>query len=332
MAYKPNMEDIKKLRTMTGAGLADVKKALTEAEGNFERAMEIIREKGQAIAAKRSDRETSNGCVLVKAENGFAAIVALKCETDFVANGADYIKLTQDILDAAVAAKAKSLDEVKELTIADGTKVQDAVVARSGITGEKMELDGYNFIEGENVSVYDHMNKHMLCTMVQTNKAAEEQAHAVAMQVAAMNPVALNKESVPETVVETEMKVATEKTKEDQINKAVEVALKKAGFNLYIAENEEHIAEGIAKGNITEAQADEIRTLKKEVAAEKAANLPEAMIQNIVKGRMAKFFKESCLLSQEFIQDSKMSVEDYLKATDKELTVVNFKRFTLRAE
>ena len=317
---------------MTGAGLADVKKALTEAEGNFERAMEIIREKGQAIAAKRSDRETSNGCVLVKAENGFAAIVALKCETDFVANGADYIKLTQDILDAAVAAKAKSLDEVKELTIADGTKVQDAVVARSGITGEKMELDGYNFIEGENVSVYDHMNKHILCTMVQTNKAAEEQAHAVAMQVAAMNPVALNKESVPETVVETEMKVATEKTKEDQINKAVEVALKKAGFNLYIAENEEHIAEGIAKGNITEAQADEIRTLKKEVAAEKAANLPEAMIQNIVKGRMAKFFKESCLLSQEFIQDSKMSVEDYLKATDKELTVVNFKRFTLRAE
>ena len=332
MAYKPNMEDIKKLRTMTGAGLADVKKALTEAEGNFERAMEIIREKGQAIAAKRSDRETSNGCVLVKAENGFAAIVALKCETDFVANGADYIKLTQDILDAAVAAKAKSLDEVKELTIADGTKVQDAVVARSGITGEKMELDGYNFIEGENVSVYDHMNKHILCTMVQTNKAAEEQAHAVAMQVAAMNPVALNKESVPETVVETEMKVATEKTKEDQINKAVEVALKKAGFNLYIAENEEHIAEGIAKGNITEAQADEIRTLKKEVAAEKAANLPEAMIQNIVKGRMAKFFKESCLLSQEFIQDSQMSVEDYLKATDKELTVVNFKRFTLRAE
>ena len=332
MAYKPNMEDIKKLRTMTGAGLADVKKALTEAEGNFERAMEIIREKGQAIAAKRSDRETSNGCVLVKAENGFAAIVALKCETDFVANGADYIKLTQDILDAAVAAKAKSLDEVKELTIADGTKVQDAVVARSGITGEKMELDGYNFIEGENVSVYDHMNKHILCTMVQTNKAAEEQAHAVAMQVAAMNPVALNKESVPETVVETEMKVATEKTTEDPINKAVEVALKKAGFNLYIAENEEHIAEGIAKGNITEAQADEIRTLKKEVAAEKAANLPEAMIQNIVKGRMAKFFKESCLLSQEFIQDSKMSVEDYLKATDKELTVVNFKRFTLRAE
>ena len=332
MAYKPNMEDIKKLRTMTGAGLADVKKALTESEGDFDRAMEIIREKGQAIAAKRSDRETSNGCVLVKATSGFAAMIALKCETDFVANGKDFIALTQDILDAAVAAKAKTLDEVKALAIADGTNGRDAVVARSGITGEKRELDGYLFIEGDNVSVYDHMNKHLLCTMVQTNKAAEEQAHAIAMQVAAMNPVALNEATVPESVKETELKVAIEKTKEDQINKAVEVALKKAGFNLYIAENEEHIAEGIAKGNITEAQADEIREIKKTTAEQKAANMPEAMIQNIVKGRMAKFFKESCLLSQEFIQDSKLSVEQYLQSADKELTVVDFKRFTLRAE
>ena len=114
------MESIKTLRAMTGAGLADVKKALTEAEGDMERAKEILRERGQAIAAKRGDRETANGCVLVKAENGFAAMIALKCETDFVANGADYIKLTQEILDAAVAAKAKSLDEVNALTLANG--------------------------------------------------------------------------------------------------------------------------------------------------------------------------------------------------------------------
>ena len=327
-----SIADIQKLRKMTGAGLSDCKKALTDSEGDFNKAMEIIREKGQAIAAKRSDRETSNGCVLVKAKGDFAAIIALKCETDFVANGADYIKLTQDILDAAVAAKVKTLDEVKELTLADGTKVQDAVIARSGITGEKMELDGYNFIEGANVSVYDHMNKHLLCTMVQTNKPAEEQAHAIAMQVAAMNPVALDEASVPEEVKETEMKVAIEKTKEEQVQKAVEAALKKAGFNLYIAENEEHLAEGIQKGNITEAQAEEIRQLKKATAEQKAANLPEAMVQNIAKGRMAKFYKDSCLLNQEFIQDSKLSVADYLKAADKELTVVAFKRFTLRAE
>ena len=327
-----SIADIQKIRKMTGAGLADCKKALTETEGDFDKAIEIIREKGQAIAAKRSDRETSNGCVLVKAANSFAAIVALKCETDFVANGADYIKLTQDILDAAVAAKAKSLDEVKALTLSDGTKVEDAVVARSGITGEKMELDGYNFIEGDNVSVYDHMGKHLLCTMVQTNKAAEEQAHAIAMQVAAMNPVALDEASVPQEVKDTELKVAIEKTKEEQAAKAVEAALRKAGFNLYISENEEHLAEGIAKGNITEAQAEEIRKIKAETAEQKAANLPEQMVQNIAKGRMAKFFKDSCLLNQEFIQDSKMSVSDYLKSTDKELTVVAFKRFTLRAE
>ena len=327
-----SIADIQKLRKMTGAGLSDCKKALTDSEGDFNKAMEIIREKGQAIAAKRSDRETSNGCVLVKAVSGFAAIIALKCETDFVANGADYIKLTQDILDAAVAVKAKTLDEVKELTLADGTKVQDAVIARSGITGEKMELDGYNFIEGDNVSVYDHMGKHTLCTMVQTNKPAEEQAHAVAMQVAAMNPVALDEASVPQEVKDTEFKVAVEKTKEEQVQKAVEAALKKAGFNLYIAENEEHLAEGIQKGNITEAQAEEIRQLKKTTAEQKAANLPEQMIQNIAKGRMAKFYKDSCLLDQEFIQDSKLSVADYLKAADKDLTVVAFKRFTLRAE
>ena len=176
------------------------------------------------------------------------------------------------------------------------------------------------------------MGKHTLCTMVQTNKPAEEQAHAVAMQVAAMNPVALDEASVPQEVKDTEFKVAVEKTKEEQVQKAVEAALKKAGFNLYIAENEEHLAEGIQKGNITEAQAEEIRQLKKATAEQKAANLPEQMIQNIAKGRMAKFYKDSCLLDQEFIQDSKLSVADYLKAADKDLTVVAFKRFTLRAE
>lgn len=327
-----SIADIQKLRKMSGAGLSDCKKALTESEGDFTKAMEILREKGQAIAAKRSDRETSNGCVLVKSQDGFSAMIALKCETDFVANGADYIKLTQDILDAAVAAKAKSLDVVKGLTMADGKNVQEAVTARSGITGEKMELDGYNYIEGDNVSIYDHMGKHMLCTMVQTNKAAEEQAHAVAMQVAAMNPVALDEASVPQEVKDTEFKVAIEKTKEEQVNKAVEAALKKAGFNLYIAENEEHLNEGIMKGNITEAQAEEIRQLKKTTAEQKAATMPEQMVQNIAKGRMSKFYKDSCLLNQEFIQDSKMSVSQYLKNADKELTVVAFKRFTLRAE
>ena len=329
-----SIEDIKKLRAMTGAGLADVKKALTEAEGDFDKAKDLLRERGLAIAAKRSDRETSNGCVLVKAVDGFAAMIALKCETDFVANGADFIALTQTILDAAVANKCKNIDEVKELTLADGQKVQDAVTQRSGITGEKMELDGYLTLEGDNIEVYDHMGKHTLCTMVQTNKTAAEAGHKVAMQVAAMKPVALDADSVSKEILDNEYKTAVEKTKLEQCQKAVEAALKKAGYNLYIAENEEHLAEGIAKGNITEAQAEDIRRIKVEVAEEKAKNLPAQMIENIAKGRVAKFLKENCLVDQEFQfgDGDKATVSQWLAAQDKELKVVAFQRFTLAAE
>lgn len=324
--------DIQKLRKMTGAGLADCKKALTEATGDMDKAVELVRERGLAIAAKRSDRETSNGCVLVKVDKDFAAMIALKCETDFVANGKDFIECTQNILDAAVAAKAKTIDEILTLKLADGKDVATTVKLRSGITGEKMELDGYRFLEGENIEAYNHMNKNILCTMVQTNKPAEEQAHNIAMQVAAMNPVALNEESVSQEVKDAEYKVAVEKTKEEQIEKAVTAALKKAGFNLYIAESEEHMEEGLRKGEITAEQADEIRKIKAETAADKKENLQENMIQNIAKGRMNKFFKENCLLNQEYIQDSKITVSEYLKQADKDLEIVDFKRFSLRAD
>ena len=326
------MADITKLRKMTGAGMMDCKNALTDAEGDFDKAMKIIREKGQAVAAKRSDREASEGCVLVKAVDGFGAMIALKCETDFVAQNADFVKLTQDILDAAIANKCKTLDEVKALPLGDVTVAQ-AVVDRSGITGEKMELDGYNVVEGPCIATYNHQNKNFLCTMVVLNKECDSQiGKEVAMQIAAMNPIAVNEAGVPEEVKANELQVAIEKTKVEQIQKAVEAALKKAGFNLYIAESEEHLNEGIMKGNITEAQAQEIRELKEKVAADKAANLPAQMVENIAKGRMAKFFKESCLLNQEYIQDAKMTVADYLKSQDKDLTVLDFKRFTLRAE
>lgn len=324
--------DIQKLRKMTGAGLADCKKALTEAAGDMDKAVELVRERGLAIAAKRSDRETSNGCVLVKVDKDFAAMIALKCETDFVANGKDFIECTQNILDAAVAAKAKTIDEILTLKLADGKDVATTVKLRSGITGEKMELDGYRFLEGENIEAYNHMNKNILCTMVQTNKPAEEQAHNIAMQVAAMNPVALNEESVSQEVKDAEYKVAVEKTKEEQIEKAVTAALKKAGFNLYIAESEEHMEEGLRKGEITAEQAEEIRKIKAETAADKKEHLQENMIQNIAKGRMNKFFKENCLLNQEYIQDSKITVSEYLEQADKDLEIVDFKRFSLRAD
>ena len=328
-----SIEDIKKLRAMTGAGLADVKKALTEAEGDFDKAKELLRERGLAIAAKRSDRETSNGCVLVKKEGNFAAMIALKCETDFVANGADFIKLTQDILDAAIAAKAQTLDEVKALKLGDAD-VQAAVTQRSGITGEKMELDGYNVLEGENIEVYDHMKKHTLCTMVQLNQNNEEAGHKIAMQVAAMKPIALDEASVPEAVKEEEHKVAVQKTKEEQIEKAVEVALKKAGLNPNHFDSEDHIESNQGKGWITAEDVVKFREIKETVSAEKAANLNENMIQNIAKGRVGKFLKENCLVCQEFQfgDGDKQSVADYLKKQDKDLKIVAYKRFTLAAE
>ena len=328
-----SIEDIKKLRAMTGAGLADVKKALTEAEGDFDKAKELLRERGLAIAAKRSDRETSNGCVLVKKVNDFAAIIALKCETDFVANGADFIKLTSDILDAAIAAKAHTLDEVKTLKVGE-SDAQAAVTQRSGITGEKMELDGYNVLEGENIEVYDHMGKHTLCTMVQLNQNNEEAGHKVAMQVAAMKPIALDEASVPEEVKEEEYKVAVQKTKEEQIEKAVEVAVKKAGLNPNHFDSEDHIESNQGKGWITAEDVAKFREIKETVSAEKAANLNENMIQNIAKGRVGKFLKENCLVCQEFQfgDGDKQSVADYLKKQDKDLKIVAYKRFTLAAE
>ena len=311
------MADITKLRKMTGAGMMDCKNALTQANNDFDEAVKIIREKGKAVAAKRSDRDASEGCVLVKVDGNFGAMIALKCETDFVANNADFVKLTQDILDAAVANRCKTLDEVKALKLGDRT-VAEAVTDRSGITGEKMELDGYNVLEGEGISTYNHMSKNFLCTMCLLNKPGfEEAGHEVALQIAAMNPVAVDEASVPQAVKDNELSVAIQKTKDEQVNKAVEAALKKAGYNLYIAENEDHLNEGIMKKMITEEQADDIRRIKKEVAEQKAASLPEQMIQNIANGRMAKFFKDVCLLKQEYNKDAKLTVAEYLQKFDR---------------
>ena len=328
-----SIDDIKKLRAMTGAGLADVKKALTEAEGDFDKAKELLRERGLAIAAKRSDRETSNGCVLVKAVDGFAATIALKCETDFVANGADFIALTQGILDAAIAAKAKDIEAVKALDI-NGQTAQEAVTQRSGITGEKMELDGYLVLEGDNIEVYDHMGKHTLCTMVQTNINAPEVGHKLAMQVAAMKPVALDAQSIDPKILDEEYKTAVEKTKLEQVQKYVDMKIKKAGINPNLVDSEDHIESNMSKGWLTKEQADEARKIIAEAKPEGEAQLKMPMIEGIAKGRVEKFKKESCLVDQEFQfgDGDKQTVNQWLATQNKELKIVAFKRFTLVAE
>ena len=326
------MTDIKKLREMTGAGLADCKKAIAEAD-NLDGAIEIIRKKGQAVAAKRSDREASEGCVVAKKDGNFAAIIALKCETDFVANNADFVALTKEILDLAVANRCKTLEEVKALTLGDGT-VADAVVARSGITGEKMELDGYCTVEAEEIAVYNHQNKNVLCTLVALNKkvADEEVGKNLAMQVASASPVAIDEKSVSQETIDTELRVAIEKTKEEQVQKAVEAAIKKAGYNPAHFDSEDHMESNQGKGWITADDVVKVKEIIATVSAEKAASLNETMIQNIAQGRLKKFFKESCLMAQEYIWDKNLSVADYLNSVEKGLAVVDFKRFTLRAE
>ena len=326
------MAEITKLRKMSGAGMMDCKNALNEANGDIEKAMEIIRKKGQAVAAKRSDRDASEGCVLAKTTGEYAAIIALKCETDFVANNADFVKLTQDILDAAVANKCKDLEEVKALPMGNGT-VQDAVTDRSGITGEKMELDGYMFVNGASTVVYNHMNRNGLCTIVAFNKATDEQlAKQVAMQIAAMNPIAIDEDGVSEEIKNTEIQVAIEKTKAELVQKAVDAALNKAGINPSHVDSEDHMESNMAKGWITAEDVAKAKEIIATVSAEKSANLPEPMIQNIAKGRLAKFMKEVCLLNQEDIMDAKKTVREVLKQADPELKIVDFKRFTLRAE
>lgn len=325
------MADITKLRKLSGAGMMDCKKALTESDGDLDKAMEIIRKKGQAIAAKRSDREAAEGCVLAKKDGNFAAIIALKCETDFVAKNEDFVALAQAILDAAVAKRCQNIEEVKVLPMGNGT-VQDAVTDRSGITGEKMELDGYNFVEGPFTTVYNHMNKNQLCTIAAFNKENEEVAHNIVMQIAAMNPMAIDEDGISEEVKQQEIAVAIEKTKAEQVQKAVEAALKKAGLNPAHFDSEAHMESNMGKGWITAEDVEKAKEIIATTSAQKAANLPQQMIENIAKGRLGKFLKEVCLLNQEDIMDPKKSVREAMKEADADLKILSFKRFTLRAE
>ena len=270
------MADITHLRKMTGAGMMDCKNALTEAEGDFEKAIEIIRKKGQAVAAKRSDREASEGCVIAKSAGEFAAVIALKCETDFVAKNADFVALTNEILDLAIANKCTTIEAVKALPMGKGT-IEEAITDRIGITGEKMELDGFGFVEGPSTSIYIHPGNR-LATAVSFNIAGVDAqvSHEIAMQIAAMNPLAVNEEGVPADLLAREKDIAADKAREE--------------------------------------------------------GKPENLIERIAQGRIAKFYKEVCLLEQEYVKDPKVNVAQFLKSVNKDLTVIDFKRFTLNAD
>ncbi len=323
--------DVAKLRKMTGAGMMDCKKALVEANGDYEKAQEIIREKGKLVAAKRADRETTEGLVIAKVDGGKAILLCLGCETDFVARNEEFKALAEAIAEAAINNLPADAEALKACVMADGRTVEAAITEQTGKTGEKHTLVGYEKIEAAYISSYVHTINGKLGAIVGFNKAvSEELGKGIAMQVVSMNPVAVDKTQVAQSVIDEELKVAIEKTKEELVRKAVDAALTKAGINPAHVDSEDHIQSNTAKGWLTPEQADQAREIIKTVSAEKAANLPEAMINNIANGRLNKFFKENTLEEQEYqMGDGKTSVKDTLAAADKEAKVVIFKRFSL---
>jgi len=320
-----------KLRKMTSAGMMDCKKALEEAEGDFEKAVGIIREKGKMVAAKRADRETSEGAVKARIAGNKGILVCLGCETDFVSRNADFQNLAEAIADVAIANCPADLEGLKACKMADGYTVAESVEAQTGKTGEKHVLVGYSIIEAPYVAAYIHKINGKLGALVGFNKPASEAlAKGIVMQVASMNPVSVGVADCPAAVLEEEKNVAIQKTKEELVQKAVDAALKKAGINPAHVDSEDHIESNTSKGWITPEQAAQAREIIKTVGEQKTASLNMQMVENIANGRVQKFLKEQTLEEQDYqMSDEKISVKDAMAAEDKELKVVSFKRFTL---
>jgi len=267
--------DVAKLRKATLAGMMDCKKALEEAGGNFDKAIEIIRKKGQAVASKRADREATEGVVLSKttANGKLGVMIVLNSETDFVAKNADFLGLANKILDTALENKPTDLEALKSIPV-DGVKTEDKVVEFVGIIGEKLELSYYDKIEAAHVQAYIHPGNKLATLVGFTKTGLDLQVYKdVAMQVAAMNPLAVDKDDVPQEVINREIEIGKEQARRD--------------------------------------------------------GKPDEMLEKIAQGKLAKFFKENTLVNQEFIKDNKITVGQYLKSADKDLTVTSFKRYTL---
>ncbi len=207
--------DVSKLRKMTGAGMMDCKKALTEADGDFDAAVDAIRKRGQLVASKRADRETSEGCVLAGVNAKIGAVIALKCETDFVAKNDNFVAFTQSILDVALANGATSIEEVNALSL-EGSTVAEQIIEQVGVIGEKLELAYFETVSDECVVPYIHPG-NKLAVIIALNKALtdEQIGRDVAMQVAAMAPVSVSRDDVDEAIVAHELKIGKEKAREE---------------------------------------------------------------------------------------------------------------------
>jgi len=231
--------DVMRLRKATGAGMMDCKSALAEAEGDFSRATDIIREKGKLVASKRADRAATEGVVLAKVNESkkSGALLVLNCETDFVAKNEAFVAFAEKILDAAIANNAADLDAVKALVI-DGRTVENHVIEQTGVIGEKLDLPYFSKLDAETVVAYIHPGNR-LSTLVGFNKADVDVqvTKDVAMQVAAMNPVAVDKANVPTEVVEKELEIAKEKFRQEGKPEAMLDKISQGALEKFFKEN-----------------------------------------------------------------------------------------------
>jgi elongation factor Ts len=206
--------DVNKLRTQTGAGMMDCKKALTEAEGDFEKAVDILRKKGQKVAANRGDRDAKEGLVIAKTttDGKTGIIIVLNCETDFVAKNEDFTNFANSIADLAIKNNVNSAEELKAAKLGDFT-VEEKIIEYVGKIGEKIELSKFEKISAETVIAYNHPGNKLATIVGFNKKTSEEVAKNVAMQVAAMAPVAVDKGDVDASMLERELEIARETTR-----------------------------------------------------------------------------------------------------------------------
>ncbi len=269
--------EVNKLRQSTGAGMMDCKKALTEANGDFDTAVEVLRKKGQKVANKRADRQANEGVVLAKINNDAtsAAIIMLNSETDFVAKNEEVVSLAQEIIKTAVEKEPGTLEELKQTTI-NGRTIEEKITDMIGKTGEKLILSCYEKVKGTKAFAYTHSNNRVasIATLNKENVSNIDQVGKdIVMQIAAMSPVAIDKDDVPQEIIDREIEIGKDQARQE--------------------------------------------------------GKPEELLEKIAMGKVNKFYKESTLLNQEFIKDSKKSVRQMLTEADKDLTVTEFKRLAL---
>ena len=207
--------DINKLRQMTGAGMMDCRKALTETNGDFEAAIDWLRKKGAKVAALRNDREAKEGVVIAQttADNKTGIAVCVSCETDFVSKNADFVAFAQSIADAAIANNVKSIDELNNVTI-NGAKVADLVNDKLASIGEKIGITKFERVDADYVASYIH-GANRIGVLVGMNQPAADAGRDVAMQIAAMNPVAVDASSVPQSTIDRERDIVMDQMKAD---------------------------------------------------------------------------------------------------------------------